>query len=227
MNARILLVEDEPGILQILSDLLCAEGHTVEAAADGHAGMRKVAGGNFDVLILDVMLPGMSGFEVCESARREGYEGGIIMLTALGRVPDRVKGLRTGADDYLVKPFDPDELLARVDALLRRTHKDEMTVTEIGFGNVIVDFSRATFSKNGISFGLASKESKILQLLINGQGKVISRDDILARIWPDQPFITPRTVDVHVAWLRQKIEDKAESPRHILTVRGEGYRFAK
>ena len=227
MKARILLVEDEPGIVQILSDLLRAEGHTVEAAMDGHAGMRKVAAGNFDILVLDVMLPGLSGFEVCECARREGYQGAIIMLTALGQVTDRVKGLRTGADDYLVKPFDPDELLARVDALLRRTQKDDSPVKEIRFGNITADFSRATYFKKGVPFGLASKESKILRLLIDGRGQVISRDEILAKVWPEQPFITPRTVDVHIAWLRQKIEDKPDSQQHILTVRGEGFRFVK
>ena len=228
MSARILLVEDEPGIVQILSDLLRAEGHTVETAADGNAGLPQALGGNFDVLILDVMLPGMTGFEVCHAVRKEGFDGAIIMLTALGQVRDRVEGLRTGADDYLVKPFDPDELLARVDALLRRTRKAEPApVGRVEFGNVVADFPQAVYLKNGIPVSLASKEAKLLRVLISHGGNVTTRDEILAEVWPEQPFITPRTVDVHVAWLRQKLEDKADSPKHILTVRGEGYRFVK
>ncbi|MES2439552.1 MAG: response regulator transcription factor [Verrucomicrobiota bacterium] len=228
MNARILIVEDEPGILQILTDLLAAEGHTVETAGDGDSGLQRAAGGTFDLLILDVMLPGLSGIEICQGARARGYEGGILMLTALGRVPDRVRGLRTGADDYLVKPFDPDELLARVDALLRRTRKEESAPPErVEFGNVVADFSHAVYLKNGVPVNLASKETKLLRVLVSRGGRVTSRDEILAQVWPEQPFITPRTVDVHVAWLRQKLEDKADSPKHILTVRGEGYRFVK
>ncbi|MGL5016504.1 MAG: response regulator transcription factor, partial [Luteolibacter sp.] len=121
MSARILLVEDEPGIVQVLVDLLEAEGHVVETAADGNAGLDLACSGAFDLLLLDVMLPGISGIEVCHGAREQGYDGAILMLTALGRIPDRVHGLRSGADDYLTKPFDPDELLARVDALLRRS----------------------------------------------------------------------------------------------------------
>lgn len=228
MSSRILLVEDEPGIVQILSDLLIAEGHTVETAGDGDTGLQKVRGGHFDLLILDVMMPGLSGFEVCHGAREQGYDGAILMLTAMGRVPDRVQGLRTGADDYLVKPFDPDELLARVDALLRRVHKIKLTpVMRVEFGNVVADFSDSVFLKNGTAMNLSAKETDLLRMLINHRDKVISRDEILREVWPEQPYITPRTVDVHIAWLRQKLEDKADSPKHILTVRGEGYRFGK
>lgn len=228
MSSRILLVEDEPGIVQILSDLLRAEGHTVETAGDGDAGLQKVRGGHFDLLILDVMLPGLSGFEICHAVREQGFDGAIMMLTAMGRVPDRVQGLRTGADDYMVKPFDPDELLARVEALLRRVHKVKLTpVMRVEFGSVIADFSEPSFVKNGVSMNLSAKETELLRLLINQRGRVVAREEILEAVWPDQPFITPRTVDVHIAWLRQKLEDKADSPKHILTVRGEGYRFVK
>ncbi|MEY3898318.1 MAG: hypothetical protein RLZZ214_3839 [Verrucomicrobiota bacterium] len=228
MKARILLVEDEPGIVQVLVDLLEAEGHVVETADDGDTGLRLACGDSFDLLILDVMLPGLSGIEVCRGARERGFEGGILMLTALGRVADRVHGLRTGADDYLVKPFDPDELLARVDALLRRVQKEEPNPTApIEFGNVTADFTLGVFSKNSVTVSLAAKEANLLRLLVSHPGQVISRDEILGQLWSDQPFITPRTVDVHIAWLRQKLEDQADSPRHILTVRGEGYRFVK
>ncbi len=228
MSARVLLVEDEPGIVQVLADLLEAEGHVVETAGDGETGLQLACGGSFDLLILDVMLPGLSGIDVCHGAREQGFDGAILMLTALGRVPDRVRGLRSGADDYLTKPFDPDELLARVDALLRRTRQVGLTpVMRVEFGDIIADFSLGLFTKNGVPVNLAAKEAELLRLLINRRGQVVSRAEILGQIWADQPFITPRTVDVHVAWLRQKIEGLANTPRHILTVRGEGYRFVK
>lgn len=228
MNARVLLVEDESGIVQVLTDLLEAEGHAVETAGDGNTGLELACGGSFDLLILDVMLPGRSGIEVCHGAREQGYDGAILMLTALGRIPDRVRGLHSGADDYLIKPFDPDELLARVNALLRRARNVGLTpVMRVEFGDIIADFSQGMFTKNGVPVNLAAKEAELLRLLINRRGQVISRAEILGQIWADQPFITPRTVDVHVAWLRQKIEGLANTPRHILTVRGEGYRFVK
>jgi two-component system alkaline phosphatase synthesis response regulator PhoP len=228
MSARVLLVEDEPGIVQVLVDLLEAEGHVVETAGDGETGLQLACSGSFDLLILDVMLPGLSGIDVCHGAREQGYDGAILMLTALGRVPDRVRGLRSGADDYLTKPFDPDELLARVDALLRRTRQVGLTpVMRVEFGDIVADFSQGLFTKNGVPVNLAAKEAELLRLLINRRGQVISRAEILGQIWADQPFITPRTVDVHVAWLRQKIEGLPNTPRHILTVRGEGYRFVK
>lgn len=226
MSARILLVEDEPGVTLVVSDLLRAEGHMVETAADGQTGLARATEGGFDLLILDVMLPGLGGFEICHAVRERGFDGAILMLTAKGQIPDRVQGLRTGADDYLVKPFDPDELLARVDALLRRVHKGGLTpVMKFQFGNVTVDFARGEFSKNGKPVALAAKEAELLRLLVNQRGQVLSREKILKQVWSGQQFITERTVDVHIAWLRQKLEDDPQSPRHILTVRGEGYRF--
>jgi len=228
MNARILLVEDEPGVTLIVTDLLEAAGYTVEAEADGDAGLRRASEAPFDLLILDVMLPGKSGFEICHAVRECGFDGAILMLTARGQVRDRVDGLRTGADDYLVKPFDPDELLARVAALLRRVRKQDLTpVMRIEFGRVVADFSTWEFLKSGKPLNLAAKEAELLRLLINHRGQNLSRERILQNVWREQPHITPRTVDVHIAWLRQKIEDNPESPRHIHTVRGEGYRFDK
>ena len=226
MSARILIVEDEPGVLLVVSDLLEAAGYLVQTAADGDSGLRSATSSPFDLLILDVMLPGISGFEICHAAREHGFEGAILMLTAKGQIPDRVQGLRTGADDYLVKPFDPDELLARVHALLRRVHKERLTpVAVFQFGNVTADFAGGGFFKNGEPLGLAAKEIELLRLLINHRGQVLSRESILKQVWANQPFITPRTVDVHIAWLRQKLEDNPQAPRHITTVRGEGYRF--
>ena len=150
------------------------------------------------------------------------------MLTAKGQVRDRVHGLQTGADDYLVKPFNPDELVARVGALLRRVRKENLTpVMKIQFGNIKADFSQMEFSKGGKPITLAAKEAELLRLLVNHRGQVLSREQILKQVWSEQQFITERTVDVHIAWLRQKLEDNPESPRHIFTIRGEGYRFSR
>ena len=228
MSSRILLVEDEPGVVLVVADLLRAQGHLVETAGDGANGLRRATSAPFDLLILDVMLPGASGFEICHAAREHGFDGAILMLTARGQVADRVKGLHTGADDYLVKPFDPDELVARVRALLRRVHKEQLTpVMRIEFGNVTADFSSGEFYKNKKPLSLTAKEAELLRLLVNHRGQSLSREKILAQVWRESPHITPRTVDVHIAWLRQKIEDQPDAPKHITTVRGEGYRFDK
>jgi two-component system, OmpR family, alkaline phosphatase synthesis response regulator PhoP len=226
VSSRILIVEDEPGILLVIADLLRAEHYAVETAAEGNAGLSRVTEQKFDLLILDVMLPGLNGFEICHAAREQGFDGAILMLTAKGQIRDRVHGLETGADDYLVKPFDPDELIARVNALLRRVHKEDLTpVMKFQFGNVMADFSQTEFFKNGKAITLAAKEAELLRFLVNHRGQILSREQILKQVWSEQQFITERTVDVHVSWLRQKLEDNPESPRHILTVRGEGYRF--
>ena len=228
MSSRILLVEDEPGVVLVVADLLRAEGHKVESTGNGTVGLKRATEEPFDLLILDVMLPGLDGFQICHGVRERGYDGGILMLTAKGQIPDRVQGLKTGADDYLVKPFDPDELLARVDALLRRVHKEDLTpVMKYAFGNVTVDFSRMEFLKGGKAVNLTGKETDLLRLLINRRGQVMSREQILKHVWPEQQYITERTVDVHIAWLRQKLEDNLELPKYIVTVRGEGYRFSK
>jgi two-component system alkaline phosphatase synthesis response regulator PhoP len=228
MSATILLVEDEPGLVLTLSDLLRSAGYRAETALDGIRGRELALEKPFDLLILDVMLPGLDGFEICHAAREHGFDGAILMLTARSQVRDRVTGLRTGADDYLVKPFDPDELLARVDALLRRVHKQHLTpVMSYQFGEITVDFAQGRVLRAGKALSLAAKEFQLLRCLIDRRGEVMSREQILQRVWRDQPFITVRTVDVHVAWLRQKLEADPQSPRHILTVRGEGYRFDK
>ncbi len=226
MSSRILIVEDEPGILLVIADLLRAEGHDVETATEGRDGLHRATEQKFDLLILDVMLPGLNGFEICHAVREQGFDGAILILTAKGQVRDRVHGLETGADDYLVKPFNSDELVARVNALLRRVHKETLTpVTKIQFGNVTADFSRMEFLKNGEAINLAAKEAELLRYLINHRGQVLAREQILKHVWSEQRFITERTVDVHIAWLRQKLEDAPEMPKHILTIRGEGYRF--
>lgn len=226
MSVKILLVEDESGIAEVMADLLRAEDYEVEISADGNRGLEMALADHYDLLILDLMLPGKSGYEICHDVRQAGYDGAILMLTARGLTEDKVKGLKTGADDYLVKPFDPDELLARTEALLRRSGKALRTpVSQMRFGNVSVDFSSGEISKNGFPVSLTAKEFELLRILVNHRGRAIPREEILARVWKEQPFITPRTVDVHMAWLRQKLEDQPQTPHHLITVRGEGYRF--
>ncbi len=225
-NSRILLVEDEPDIALVVADLLGAQGHTVETAGTGTDGVRMATDSRFDLLILDVMLPGMDGFAVCRAMREQGFDGGVLMLTARSQVADRVQGLQIGADDYLAKPFDPNELVARVTALLRRVGKEQLTpVLRFQFGSVSVDFSRPAVTRGGAVVNLAAKEMQLLRCLVDHRGQVLTREWLLGQVWSQQPFITPRTVDVHVAWLRQKLEEEPQTPKHILTVRGEGYRF--
>jgi two-component system alkaline phosphatase synthesis response regulator PhoP len=227
MSSRILLVEDEPGLVLTLSDLLANEGYTVESAGDGITGLKRAAGEPFDAVILDVMLPGKNGFDVVRSLRQQGKDVPVLMLTAKSQLVDRVVGLKLGADDYLVKPFEPEELLARVEALLRRVKKEGLArLTSFNFGNVEVDFDRGDVRKNGASVNLAGKELELLRYLVEHRGSVVSREQLLEGVWQYQPGVSSRTIDVHVAWLRQKLEDAPQNPRHIHTVRGVGYRFA-
>ena len=227
MSSRILLIEDEPGLVLTLSDLLAAEGYEVETATDGPRGLAKAASRPFDLIILDVMLPGKSGFDVCRDIRQQGSDIAILMLTAKTQVIDRVVGLKLGADDYLTKPFDPAELLARVEALLRRVHKEGlMPVLRFQFGSVEVDFEKGEVLKDSSPVNLAGKEIQLLRYLIDHRGKVLSREELLKHVWEYQPEVSTRTVDVHIAWLRQKLENNPQFPKHILTVRGSGYRFS-
>jgi two-component system alkaline phosphatase synthesis response regulator PhoP len=227
MSSRILLVEDEPGLLMTVSDLLASQGYDVDTAADGEIGLRKALSGSFDVVILDVMLPRKSGFEVCREMRQRGIGTAVLMLTAKTQVADRVSGLKLGADDYVTKPFEPSELLARVEALLRRVQKDNrIPLTTFQFGDVDVDFERARLLKAGQPISMAGKELQLLQYLIHHRGRVVPREEILQNVWEYSSDISSRTVDVHVSWLRQKLESNPQQPRHIHTIRGKGYRFS-
>ncbi len=227
MSSRILLVEDEPGLVLTLSDLLRAEGYTVESAIDGLTGLARAVNESFDLIVLDVMLPGKNGLEVCRELRQRGKDVAVLMLTAKTQLIDRVVGLKLGADDYLTKPFEPPELLARIEALLRRVNKEKLTpVARFQFGNVDVDFEKGDVRKGGMPIALAAKELELLRYLIDHRGKVVSRDELLEGVWEYQPGVSSRTIDVHVAWLRQKLEDNPQTPRHIHTVRGVGYRFS-
>ena len=227
MNSRILLVEDEPGLVLTLTDLLSLEGYEVEVAGDGPSGLEKAMAGKFDLVILDVMLPGKSGFDVCRELRAQGRDVAVIMLTAKTQVVDRVVGLKFGADDYLAKPFDPAELLARVEALLRRVRKENlMPVGRFQFADVEVDFERGEVRKGGVELSLAGKELQLLRYLVDHRGKVVPREELLEKVWEYQAAVSSRTIDVHVAWLRQKLEENPQTPKHIHTVRGVGYRFS-
>jgi two-component system alkaline phosphatase synthesis response regulator PhoP len=220
------LVEDEPGLVLTLSDLLTGVGYEVDSAGDGNSGLAKALGGGFDVILLDVMLPGMSGMEVCRELRRREEGVAILMLTARTQLADRVGGLKLGADDYLTKPFEPPELLARIEALLRRVGREKLALSApVRFGDVEVDFDRNSVLRNGRPIGLAGKEMELLRYLIERRGQPVSREELLKGVWGYHPGVTSRTVDVHVAWLRQKLEDNFQAPRYIHTVRGVGYRF--
>jgi two-component system alkaline phosphatase synthesis response regulator PhoP len=227
MSSRILLVEDEPGLVLTLSDLLTAEGYEVESAMSGPTGLAMALKNGFDLIVLDVMLPGKNGFEVCRELRQSGCDSAVLMLTAKTQVADRVGGLKIGADDYLTKPFDPSELLARIEALLRRvTKENHASVSRFAFGAVEVDFESGVVRKDDLPVALAGKELQLLHYLIDHRGKVVSRDELLEKVWEYQSGISSRTIDVHVAWLRQKLEENPQSPKYIHTVRGVGYRFA-
>ena len=227
MDSRILLIEDEPGLVLTLSDLFEAEGYTVATASDGPTGLARATSEPFDAIVLDVMLPGKNGFDVCREIRQHGSDIAILMLTAKTQIIDRVIGLKLGADDYLTKPFDPAELLARVEALLRRVNKKNLTpALRFQFGNVQVDFEKAEVMKGNAPVSLAGKELQLLRYLIDHRGKVLFRDELLAEVWEYQSDVSTRTVDVHIALLRQKLEQNPQFPKHILTVRGSGYRFA-
>lgn len=226
MSSRILLIEDEPGLVLTVTDLLEAEGYAVSSASTGPEGLAAALKEPFDLIVLDVMLPGKNGFDVCRELRQNGRDTAILMLTAKTQVVDRVVGLKLGADDYLTKPFDPAELLARVEALLRRVHKaNPAQVVRFRFADVEADFETGVVTKGGRAVTLAGKEMQLLRYLIDHRGKVLSREQILESVWEYQTGVASRTIDVHVAWLRQKLEDNPASPRHIHTVRGTGYRF--
>jgi len=221
---RILLVEDEPGLRLTLSDRLRSEGYVVESAANGDDGFRVASAGGFDVLILDVMLPGKSGFDICRDLRQQGDSTPILMLTARGQTVDKVMGLKIGADDYLTKPFETPELLARLEALRRRSAGPAAGPT-YQFDDVKVDFRSTEVRRGGEPLQLSAKEFQLLKYFIEHRNETLSREVLLHEVWGYESTPSTRTVDVHVAWLRQKVEEDAKKPKLILTVHGMGYKF--
>ena len=225
-RARLLLAEDEPSLVTTLGDRLRAEGYAVETVGDGEAAVLAALGGSFDLLLLDVMLPGRDGFEVCRELRRRGAALPVLMLTARTQVVDRVVGLKLGADDYLTKPFETVELLARIEALLRRAgggmaDGDGATA----FGDVQADFRRGEVRRGGAAVALAPRELELLQYFVAHPGELLSRDRLLDEVWGYDSAVQSRTVDVHVGGLRQKLEEDPARPRFFRTVHGRGYRF--
>jgi two-component system, OmpR family, alkaline phosphatase synthesis response regulator PhoP len=224
---RVLLVEDEAGLRLTLTDRLRAEGYVVDTAVDGEEGTARAADGAYDLIVLDVMLPKMNGFDVCRALRQRGLDTPILILTARGQVADKVVGLKLGADDYLTKPFETIELMARLEALLRRRpHGPRPGGDTYRFGGIVVDFRRAEVTRDGRRVELSAREFKLLKHLIEHRGATLSRDALLADVWGYDEMPLTRTVDVHVAGLRQKLETNPRSPEFILTVHGLGYKFA-
>jgi two-component system, OmpR family, alkaline phosphatase synthesis response regulator PhoP len=223
---RVLLVEDEAGLVMTLTDRLTREGYTVEASPDGESGLERASAEAFDLVILDVMLPRLGGFDVIRELRKRGIETPVIMLTARGQVVDKVVGLKLGADDYVTKPFEMVELLARIEAKLRRAPDTLHPAEGHQFGEIRMDFRRAEITKAGEILELSAREFQLLRYFIEHRGATLSREELLNEVWGYNSMPSTRTVDVHVAWLRQKIEPNPRHPQFILTVHGMGYKFA-
>jgi DNA-binding response OmpR family regulator len=221
---RILIVEDDPAMQVALRDGFEFEKYAVEMAADGEEGLRLATRGDHDLMILDVMLPRKSGLDVCQELRRNGSSTPIIMLTARGQEIDKIVGLKLGADDYVTKPFSFMELLARVEAVLRRVMRNE-TGDEYAFGDITLDFRTYQATKAGFPLDLTPREFRILHYFIEHTGEVVSRDALLNHVWGYDSSAFTRTVDTHMARLRQKIEDIAAEPKHLITVHRVGYKF--
>ncbi len=229
MGYRILLVEDEVGIRVALEDRLRVVGYEVETADNGRVAVERASEGGVDLIILDLILPGMDGLEVCQELRQSGIFTPVLMLTARAQLEDKLRGFAQGADDYLTKPFDFLELLARSKALLRRsadTDADE-TPRTYKFGNVTLDARQSTVFVDGERLSLSMKEYDLLHFFVRNAGETLARERLLSEVWNYEKGMPTRTVDVHVGWLRRKIKDDPRNPRWIRTVYGIGYRFSK
>jgi two-component system, OmpR family, alkaline phosphatase synthesis response regulator PhoP len=226
MEEKILLIEDEAGLRLTLTDRLHKEGYQVEALADGKTGFDRAAGGDFDLIVLDLMLPKKGGFDVCRDLRQMGVMVPILMLTARDQTVDKVVGLKIGADDYVTKPFEMAELLARIEALLRRSAKLFPEAPAIfQFGSIRVDLRKTEVRRDGKVVTLSAKEFQLLRCFIENRGTTLSRERLLQEVWGYTSTPLTRTVDVHIAWLRQKLEHDPKQPSWIVTVHGLGYRF--
>jgi two-component system, OmpR family, alkaline phosphatase synthesis response regulator PhoP len=222
---RLLLVEDEPGLVLTLTDRLTGEGYAVETSADGESALERAGSGGFDLVLLDVMLPRMNGLDVLRELRRRGVETPVIVLTARGQIVDKVVGLKLGADDYVTKPFEMIELLARIEAKLRRAPAPSRPIDGHQFGAIAVDFRKAEVTRDGAPIELAAREFQLLRYFVEHRGATLTREELLNEVWGYNAMPSTRTVDVHVAWLRQKLEPIPRHPQYILTVHGLGYKF--
>jgi DNA-binding response OmpR family regulator len=226
MAKRVLIIEDEPGILLSLKDEFESEGYLVFTAEDGEKGFKMVKQHRPDLVILDIMLPVLDGYEICKKLRMESDTTPVIMLTVKDKEIDRVLGLELGADDYVTKPFSLRELMARARAVLRRTEERAKDLTEYKFGQVELDFKKYEAKKKGKKLDLTPLEFLMLKLFIQKKGEVVTRDDFLDKVWgEDNVSVSFRTIDSHIANIRKKIEDDPSNPKHILSIRGVGYKF--
>jgi len=221
---RVLVVEDEPDIALGLIDDLTVEGHVVEVVDDGATAVTRGRESGWDLILLDVMLPGKDGFTICRDLRRSGVKTPIIMLTARTQEAEKILGFEEGADDYVTKPFSPRELRARIKALLRRT-QDGAPADVYRFGAIEVDFGRAELRQHGRPIDVTPLELKLLETFIRRRGRVLSRDQLLDAAWTPGVHVTDRAVDAHIVNLRRKIEPTPAEPRFLVSVRGLGYRF--
>jgi two-component system alkaline phosphatase synthesis response regulator PhoP len=225
LNRKLLLAEDERTLSMILSERLEREGYSVVSVHDGVAALNTALHTAFDLIVLDVMMPGKNGFDVCRDLRAQGSSVPILMLTARGDVEDRIAGLKTGADDYLTKPFDSNELLARVEALLRRSRGSSPITAVVAFGDVQVNTRKREVVRKDEPVTLSAKEYQLLCYLVERPNVVVSRDELLEQVWGYSAATNTRTVDVHLGQLRSKLEEDPKQPRHLLTVHGSGYKF--
>ncbi|OGD18185.1 MAG: DNA-binding response regulator [Candidatus Aminicenantes bacterium RBG_16_63_16] len=222
---KILIIEDEESILMPLEDNLKLEGYEVASAKDGLQGLSMAAEQPYDLIILDIMLPKMDGFEVCQRLRQDRIVTPILMLTAKSQEVDKVLGLELGADDYVTKPFSSRELLARVKAILRRVSEPLRGIDFCRFGDIELDFVKYEAKKGGRPVSLTALEFSLLHFLVQNKGRVVDRNEILDKVWGKDVFVDARTVDKHISLLRKKFEDVPQDPKYILGVRGVGYKF--
>ena len=222
---RVLIIEDDEAMAFALRDGFEYEGYSVLVASEGDVGLRLASEKDLSLILLDVMLPNMSGIDICKRIRSEGNDVPIIMLTARGQEIDKVLGLKCGADDYITKPFSFLELMARVEDLLRRAMKSTKQVEHYQFDDVVIDFRKLEATRDGQALDLSPLEFKIMKFLIDHRDQVVTRDQMLDAVWDYRSFPFTRTVDMHIAKLRKKIEKTPNTPRHIVTVHGAGYKF--
>jgi DNA-binding response OmpR family regulator len=225
MKARILLIEDDKGLALTLIDRLESEDYSVVHIEDGDVAIKKSTELEYDLVLLDLMLKGKSGFEICSHIRSRGIQTPILILTARGQTVDKVTGFKLGADDYVTKPFDFAELLARIESLLRRTQQSTHVFDQIHFDDIDIDLQGIEVKKKGIKQELSLKEFQLLKYLIINRNRLVTRDELLNEVWGYDESPTTRTIDTHIGWLRQKLEDNPKSPKFIITVHGYGYKF--
>lgn len=222
---KVLLVEDEPSLARTLGDLLRSQGYEVDIRSDGAEGLEAGTDEAFDLILLDLMLPSMNGFDVCRNLRGRGVDTPVLMLTARSDVGDKVVGFKSGADDYVTKPFETAELQARMEALLRRSAKNVTDEWSYEFGDVKVDFRKGRIVRDNRVVDLFDQECRLLRYFVEHRRQVLSRDTLLTEVWNYKAVPMTRTVDVHIVWLRQKVEADPKNPQFIKTVHGKGYRF--